>query len=106
MFHPMNMVKLLQQEIIKMGDQMKHKVILMKMVSTMSELNHNSTMEKVVRSTLHKLMIVIFQSIMTMMMMMMMVLSKDQLKCRILECINPFNGIIPLMTYWGAFDEG
>ena len=73
-----------------MGDQKKHKVILMKMVSTM---------EKVVRSSLHKLMIVIFQSIMTMMMMMMMALSKDQLKCRILECINPFNGIIPLITY-------
>ena len=74
-------------------------------MSTMSELNHNSTMKKVVRSTLHKLMIVIFQSIMTMM-MMMMALSKDQLKCRILECINPFNGIILLITYWGAFNEG
>ena len=60
MFHPMNMVKLPQQEIIKMGDQMKHKVILMKMVSTMSELNHNSTMKKEVKSTLHKLMIMIF----------------------------------------------
>ena len=32
--------------------------------------------------------------------------SKDQLKCHILECINPFNGIIPLITYWGASDEG
>ena len=92
----MNMVKLPQQEMIKMGDQMKHKVILMKMVSTMSKLNLNSTMKKEVKSTLHKLMIVILQSIMT---MMMMALSKDQLKCHILECINPFNGIIPLITY-------
>ena len=83
---------------------MKHKVILMKMVSTMSELNHNSTMKKEVKSTLHKLMIVILQSIMTM--MMMMALSKDQLKCHILQSINPFNGIIPLITYWEAFDEG
>ena len=78
---------------------MKHKVILMKMVSTMSKLNLNSIMKKEVKSILHKLMIVILQSIMTMMMMMMMVLSKDQLKCHILECINPFNGIIPLITY-------
>ena len=85
---------------------MKHKVILMKMVSTMSELNHNSTMKKEVKSTLHKLVIMIFQSIMAMMMIMMMALSKDQLKCHILECINPFNGVIPLITYWGAFDEG
>ena len=90
-----------------MGDQMKHKVILMKMVSTMSELDHNSTMKKEVKSTLHKLMIVISKSIMTVMTTtMMMALSKDQLKCHNLECINPFNGIIPLITYWGAFDEG
>ena len=85
----MNMVKLPQQEIVKMGDQKKHKVILMKMVSTMV---------KVVRSSLHKLMSVIFQSITTML-MKMMAPSKDQLKCHILECINPFNGIILLITY-------
>ena len=72
MFHPMNMVKLPQQEMIKMGDQMKHKVILMKMVSTMSKLNLNSTMKKEVKTTL--------QSIMTMMMKMMSPF-KDQLKC-------------------------
>ena len=45
-------VKLPQQETIKMGDQMKHKVILMKMVSTMSKLNLNSTMKKEVKTTL------------------------------------------------------
>ena len=88
-----------------MGGQIKRKVILMKMVSTMSKLNLNSTMKKEVKSTLHKLMVVILQSIMTMM-MMMMALAKDQLKCHILECINPFNGTILLITYWGAFDEG
>ena len=90
MFHPMNMVKLPQQEMIKMGDQMKHKVILMKMVSTMSKLNLNSTMKKEVKTTL--------QSIMTML-MKMIAPSKDQPKCHILECINPFNEIIPLITY-------
>ena len=60
--------------MIKMGDQMKHKVILMKMVSTISKLNLNSTTKKEVKTTL--------QSIMTMM-MKMMVPSKDQLKCHI-----------------------
>ena len=57
----MNMVKLPQQEIIKMGEQIKHKVILMKMVSIMSKLNLNSTMKKEVKSTLHKLIVVILQ---------------------------------------------
>ena len=76
---------------------MKHKVILMKMVSTISKLNLNSTMKKEVKTTL--------QSIITMM-MKMMAPSKDQLKCHILECINPFNGIILLITYWGSFDKG
>ena len=70
----------------------------MKMVSIMSKLNLNSTMKKEVKSTLHKLMVLILQSIMTMM-MTMMAPSKDQLKCHILEYINPFNGIIPLITY-------
>ena len=42
----MNTVKLSQQEMTKMGDQMKHKIILMKMVSTISKLNLNSTMKK------------------------------------------------------------
>ena len=65
-------------------------VILMKMVSTISKLNLNSIMKKEAKTTL--------QSIMTMM-MKMMAPSKDQLKCHILECINPFNGIIPLITY-------
>ena len=57
----MNMVKLPQQEIIKMRDQMKHKVILMKMVPTMSKFTLNSTMKKEVKSTLHKLIVVILQ---------------------------------------------
>ena len=57
----------------------------------------NSTMKKEVKTTL--------QLIMTMMMKMMSPF-KDQLKCHILECINPFNGIILLRTYWGASDEG
>jgi hypothetical protein len=77
----------------------------LKMVSTMSKLNLNSTMKKEVKSTLHQLMVVILQSIMTMM-TTMRAPSKDQLKCHILECINPFNGIILLITYWRAFDEG
>ena len=76
---------------------MKHKVILMKMLSTISKLNLNSTMKKEVKTTL--------QSIMTMMMNMMAPF-KDQLKCHILECINPFNEIILLVTYWGASDKG
>ena len=84
---------------------MKHKVILMKMVSTISKFNLNSTMKKEVKLTLHKLMIVILQLIMTMK-TTMIAPSKDQLKRHILECINPFNRIIPLITYWGAFDEG
>jgi hypothetical protein len=40
-------------------------------VPTMCKLNLNSTMKKEVKTTLHKLMIVILQSIMTMMMKMM-----------------------------------
>jgi hypothetical protein len=64
----------------------------------------NSTIKKEVKSTLHKTIVLILQSIKTMM-MKMMVPSKDQLKCHIQEYINPFNGIIPLITYWGAFDE-
>ena len=64
----------------------------------MSKFNLNSTMKKEVKSTVHKLMIVILQSIMTMMMTMMAPF-KGQLKCHILECIDPFNGIIPLITY-------
>ena len=77
----------------------------MKMVLTMSKSKLNSIIKKEVKTTLHKTMVLILQSIMTMM-MKMMAPSKDQLKCHILECINPFNGIIPLITYWGAFDEG
>ena len=75
MFHLMNVVKLPQQETIKMGDQIKHKVILMKMVSTISKLNLNSTMKKEVKTTLQLIMI---------MMMKVMTPSKDQLKCHIL----------------------
>jgi hypothetical protein len=40
------------------------------------------------------------------MMKKMMVLFKEGFKCHIQEYIIPFNGIIPLITYWGAFDEG
>ena len=67
----------------------------MKMVLTISKLKLNSTIKKEVKTTLQSTM-----------MMKMMAPSKDQLKCHILECINPFNGIIPFITYWGAFDEG
>jgi hypothetical protein len=46
----------------------------------MSKLDPNSTIKKEVKTTLHKLMVLILQSIMTMM-MKMMALSKGQLKC-------------------------
>jgi hypothetical protein len=79
----MNIVKLPHQETIKMEDQMMHKVIHMKMVLpiVMSKLNPNSTIKKEVKTTLHKLMVLILQSIMTMM-MKMVAPSKDQLKTR------------------------
>jgi hypothetical protein len=56
MFHPMNMVKLSQQDTIMMEDQMMHKVIHIKMVLSMvmSKLNLNSTIKKEVKTTLHK----------------------------------------------------
>jgi hypothetical protein len=63
-----------------------------------ANINLNSIMKKEVKTILHKLMIVILHSIMTMMMKMMAPF-KDQLKCHILECINPFNGTIMLITY-------
>ena len=47
-------------------------------------------MKKEVKSILHLIMLMILKS------KMMRFLSKDQLKYHILECINPFNGIIPL----------
>jgi hypothetical protein len=83
-----------------MEDQMMHKVIHMKMVLpiVMSKLDTNSTIKKEVKTTLHKLMVLILQSIMTMM-MKMMAPSKDQLKCHTQEYINPFNRIILLITY-------
>jgi len=98
MFHPMNMVKLLQQEM--MEDQMMHKVIHIKMVLSMvmSKLDLNSIIEKEMKTTLLKTMVLILKSIKTMM-MKMMAPSKDQLKCHIQEFIIPFNGIIPLITY-------
>ena len=107
MFHPINMVKLLLQETIMMEDQMMHKVIHIKMVLSMvmSKLDLNSTIKKEMKTILHKTMVLILQSIKTMM-MKMMVPSKDQLKCHIQEFIIPFNRIIPLITYWGAFNEG
>jgi hypothetical protein len=71
MSHPMGMVKLPQQETFKMEDQMMHKVILIKIVPTMCKLNLNATMKKEVKTILHKLMIVILESIMTMMIKMM-----------------------------------
>jgi hypothetical protein len=94
----MGIVKLPQQETFKMENQMMHKVIIIKMVPTMCKLNLNSTMKKEVKTILHKLTIMILQSIMTMM-IKMMAPSKDQLKCHILECINPFDGTILLITY-------
>ena len=84
MFHPMNMVKLPQQEMIKIEDQVVHKAILMKMVLIMSKSKLNSTIKKEVKTTLHKTMVLILQSIMTMI-MEMMAPSKDQLKCHILD---------------------
>ena len=103
----MNMVKLPYQETIMKEDQMMHKVIHMKMVLSMmmGKLDLNSIIKKEVKTTLHKTMVLILKSIKTMM-MKMMVPSKDQLKCHIQEFIILFNGIIPLITYWGAFDEG
>ena len=85
---------------------MMHKVIHMKMVlpMVMSKLDLNSTIMKEVKTSLYKTMVLILKSIKTMI-MKMMVSSKDQLKCHIQEFIIPFNGIIPLITYW-AFDEG
>jgi len=59
-----------------------------------------------VKTIIHKFIVLILQWIMTMMKKKMMALSKGQLKCPILEYINPFNGIILLITYWEAFDEG
>ena len=100
MFHANNMVKLPHQETIKMEDQMMHKVIHMKMVlpMVMSKLDLNSTIKKEVKTTLHKTMVLILQSVKTMM-MKRMVPSKDQLRCHIQEFIITFNGIIPLITY-------
>jgi hypothetical protein len=65
-----------------MEDQMVHKVILMKMVLTMSKSKLDSTIKKEVKTTLHKTMVLILQSVMTMM-MKIMAPSKDQLKCHI-----------------------
>ena len=61
--------------------------------------------KKKVKTTLYKTMVLVLQSIKAMM-MKMMVLSKEGFKCHIQEYIIPFNRIIPLTTYWGAFDEG
>jgi hypothetical protein len=65
-----------------MEDQMVHKVILMKMVLTMSKSKLDSTIKKEVKTTLHKTMVLILQSVMTMM-MKIKAPSKDQLKCHI-----------------------